>query len=106
MKLLLIFFAMFALNAWYLFSFRDLMVKLEKNASVYWEKIGRPNSFSANHVGSVLLRLYTRELSEVARNAGVASTVKAVRILFPVVFILTASMLLALAHLLNLNPQT
>jgi len=89
MKLLLTFFAIFALNAWYLFSFRRLMVKLEHKATAYWERIGRPNSFSANHVASILSKLYTKEMAEVAKNASIWTSVKTVRVLLPVTFVLS-----------------
>lgn len=101
MKFLVFFFTVFALNVWYLFSFRSLMKDLEQKAGKYWEKIGAPNSFSASHVGSVLSKLYTKELTAVAKDSEIQESVKVVRVLFPTTFVLTGLMLFVLARLLN-----
>jgi hypothetical protein len=89
------------LNIWYLASFRLLMGKLKTGATEYWEKIGRPDSLSANHVMSLLSNLYKKEMSQVCSGANSAGLLRNVRWLLPTAFVVTGAMLLALAHVLN-----
>jgi hypothetical protein len=101
MILLMTIFAIFAINCWYLFSVRQLMVKLKDRATSYWEKIGRPDSFAANHGMAILSNLYKEEMASVCRDAGINGLLKSVRVLLPVTFLTTGLLLLALAWLLK-----
>jgi len=101
MKPLLAFFSIFVLNAWYLISIRLLMTRLEQRAIHYWEKIGRPNSFSANHVASILSNLYRREMTHVCQTSSLVALLRIVRVLLPLAFGATGLLLLALGKLLN-----
>lgn len=101
MIFLLTIFAIFSLNVWYLFSVRQLMVKLGDKATSYWEKIGRPDSFAANHGMAILSNLYRSEMTNACRDAGISGLLKSVRVLLPVTFVTTGLLLLALAWLLK-----
>jgi hypothetical protein len=101
MILLLTICAIFVLNVWYLFSVRQLMVKLRDKATSYWEKIGRPDSFAANHGMAILSNLYRGEMTNVCRDASISGLLNRVRVLLPVTFVTTGLLLLALAWLLK-----
>lgn len=104
MILLLTICAIFALNVWYLFSVRRLMARLRDGATSYWEKIGRPDSFAANHGMAILSNLYRGEMTNVCRDAGMGGLLRSVRILLPVAFVATGLLILALAWLLKGRP--
>jgi hypothetical protein len=93
--------AVLALNFWYLFSARNLMTRLRDNAAPYWEKIGRPDSFSANHGMSILSNLYKAEMTSACIEARIDRLLNRVRILLPAAFIATGSLLLILNSLLS-----
>lgn len=93
--------ATFALNAAYLASFRSLMTKLEAGARTYWESIGRPNSFSGNHVSSVLANLYRKNMALACEQAGISELLGATRVLLPATFLVTGYTLFCLSELLN-----
>ena len=93
--------AAFILNIWYLASFRSLMTRLEKGATAYWESIGRPNSFSGEHVSAVLSNLYRNTMTRASVEAAAASLLRNVRILLPLTFVVTGYTLYALTKFLN-----
>lgn len=93
--------AAFVLNIWYLTSFRSLMTKLEKGATPYWESIGRPNSFSGEHVSALLSNLYRGAMTQASAAASALSLLRNVRILLPTTFVVTGYTLYVLTKFLN-----
>ena len=97
--------ATFVLNIAYLVSFRSLMTRLEVGATAYWENIGRPNSFSGNHVSAVLSNLYRKKMTLACEQARVSGLLGGVRVLLPATFVVTGYTLYSLSELLN-NAQS
>ena len=94
-------FIVFPLNAFYLYSIHELMMQLRDQSRSYWEKIGRPDSFDANHGVAMLTNLYREEMTRTCRDAGIGGLLKRVRMLLPLAFTATGFWLLALAWFLE-----
>lgn len=85
------------LNILYLYSVRSLMDMLKRRANPYWEHIGRPDSFSANHGMGILSNLYTEKMSGECLNSGLGALLRRVRVLLPLTFVITGTLILVLS---------
>jgi len=84
-------------NIVYLAYFYSLMYTLEKYAVTFWQDIGRPNSFSASHVNSVLNNLYKRRMKEALESSGMLHRLYLVRSLLPIAIAINVCMLIVLS---------
>lgn len=88
------------INIAYLANFSSLMNRL-KSDDDYWASIGRPSSFSTNHISSMLTNLYREGMANACSKIGAASLLNRVRILLPLTFAITGGTLLVLTRSLN-----
>ncbi len=91
----------FAMNLIYLYSIKSLMEQLKTEATDYWEKIGRPESFAANHGVAILSNLYKSEMTKVCHAAQLDGLLKLTRALLPLAFVVTGTALAVLATVLE-----